>query len=247
MTVELVAVATAAARDAINTRVTDGYCRHCDTVAAGVGAAVLAAVGPAVLEEAAQRWALDERDIVPWAVVVEMLIAMAAELRHSTRRATENHMDFRRTAELLGEIFPVDGPHTDLQTANAALCLRELVRYLVNATNSTGGVTHPSTVTDVLGGVAAALEELRQPLRQLGQVTVDLSRQPNSAHETTPLIYRDLARWPLKESPAATGDEVAETLLIVEGALTTAAHVLRDAQAYAGRLKTAPRRPTPEG
>lgn len=97
----LLALATAAARAAINTRVHDGrpsritghpagvgYCRRCDEAAAAAAPAVLAAVGPAVLEDAAQRWVDDERDIVPWAVVVERLLAMAAELRHSAGKAT---------------------------------------------------------------------------------------------------------------------------------------------------------------
>lgn len=145
-------------------------------------------------------------------------------------------MDFRRAADELGGIFPIEGPHTDLHTINAALCLRELVLYLNNATNATNGVTRPSTVADVLGGIAAALEELRRPLRQIGQLAVDLSRAPHAGHDTIPLAYRDLARWPVRATAAETGDEVAATLVVVDGAVATAAHVLRDAQAYAGRL-----------
>jgi hypothetical protein len=143
-------------------------------------------------------------------------------------------MDYRGASDLIGGVFRPDGPHSDLMTVNAALCLGDLVRYLTNATNATGGVTLPSTVATVAGALAAALDELQKTLRQLAQVEVDMGRDPRAGHDRA--HPRDLARWPLRPSPAATAEEAEALMVAAAGQLGAVARTLEDAQVYASRL-----------
>ncbi|GAA3695305.1 hypothetical protein GCM10022224_071140 [Nonomuraea antimicrobica] len=62
-----------------------------------------------------------------------------------------------------------DGPHDDDYTSEVATALSGAVRVLNHATRSRVGITHPSTVYEVLGSVGLAVEGLDQLLKQLGE------------------------------------------------------------------------------
>ncbi|MFD1547105.1 hypothetical protein ACFSJ0_59410 [Nonomuraea guangzhouensis] len=62
-----------------------------------------------------------------------------------------------------------DGPHNDDYTCQVAAASSEAVRVLNHATLFHAGVTHPSTVNDVLGAISRATAGLDQLLRQLGE------------------------------------------------------------------------------
>lgn len=67
--------------------------------------------------------------------------------------------------------WPYDGPYDSDSAATAATAIRQLVRYLNNATTKHGTLPYPSTVGEVLAGLTDAAHGLDQLIRQLERAT----------------------------------------------------------------------------
>ncbi|MGH3737123.1 MAG: hypothetical protein ACRDT6_16135 [Micromonosporaceae bacterium] len=70
---------------------------------------------------------------------------------------------------LVAREWPLDGPYSAEQTAEATRAIEELVRYLAYATRAETTLPHPVDLYDLLSGLAVALHSLGQVC---GQVAV---------------------------------------------------------------------------
>lgn len=71
--------------------------------------------------------------------------------------------------EIVGHHWPYDGPHGAAVTASAAVAVRQLVRYLSNATQHACGAPYAATVGSVVASLRASVEGQAQLLDQLAR------------------------------------------------------------------------------
>lgn len=82
--------------------------------------------------------------------------------------------------EIIAKHFPLDGPHSDRRTVDAARLIRELVRFLNYATNSPSGVSGPDTVDLVLGPLREAQIRTEQTFSQLDRSFARFAADPSA-------------------------------------------------------------------
>jgi hypothetical protein len=134
--------------------------------------------------------------------------------------------------EVVRELFPTDGPHSAELTGQGGSVLADMVRWLNYATSPQGGITYPSTASDVIGSVGRAVGLFDQTLTQTEQRLTELAQAP---HATVAMPLND-PRWPDRGTAPGTARAVAVRLQEARRLLQAAAAELRDAHVYAGRL-----------
>jgi hypothetical protein len=127
------------------------------------------------------------------------------------------------TRELAGYLFPLNGPHTEDNTARAASLVYELVRYLNYATANPAGLPYASGVGYLTGNIHGALALLDQTLTQTADRFRELCRLPGS--------YVTDARTGRTDEPAA----LAATHTAYTEAVQAALFLMADAARHLAR------------